>query len=84
MKAEKVLRTLNITRATLCKYVKSGIINVKSLQNGLYSYDDESVYQLKNNNKPRKTIMYFGKCVIDRDVEILIKQYRKDHSDEVV
>ena len=84
MKAEKVLRILNITRATLCKYVKSGRIYVKSLQNGLYSYDDESVYQMKNNNKPRKTIMYFGKCVIDRDFESLIEQYRKEHSDEVI
>ena len=44
MKAEDVLSLLRITRPTLMKYVKDGVIKVKTLPNGRYEYDEESVY----------------------------------------
>lgn len=47
MKAAKVLKILGITRQTLTKYVKEGIIKVHELPTGRYEYDDESVYAFK-------------------------------------
>lgn len=53
MKAKNVLKMLDITRPTLCKYVKLGIIKVKKLKNGLYDYEDESVYEFIGLKKER-------------------------------
>lgn len=61
MKAKEVLKILNITRPTLCKYVKLGIIKVKRLKNGLYDYDEESVYEfigLKKEKHNSKIVSY--------------------------
>ena len=44
MKAKEVLEKLNITRPTLTKYVKTGVIKVDNKVNGQYIYNDESVY----------------------------------------
>jgi len=44
MKANEVLKILNITRPTLCKYVKEGYIKATLLPTGLYDYDENSVY----------------------------------------
>lgn len=46
MKAKEVLRLLGITRPTLCKYVKQGLVKVDSVINGQYRYNAESVYAL--------------------------------------
>lgn len=46
MRAKEVLRLLGITRPTLCKYVKQGLIKVDSVINGQYRYSAESVYAL--------------------------------------
>ncbi len=43
MKSSDVLRVLDITRPTLTKYVKTGIIKVTTKPNGQYDYDEESV-----------------------------------------
>lgn len=40
MRSGEVLRTLHITRQTLCKYVKTGKIKVTKLPNGMYDYTD--------------------------------------------
>lgn len=58
MKAYKVLKLLNITRPTLCSYVKKGRVKVKRLPSGLYDYDEESVYKFLNKNIDRKNIIY--------------------------
>lgn len=55
LKAKQVLELLNITRPTLCKYVKQGLIKIDSEINGQYRYNSESVYALLNN-KSLKTI----------------------------
>ena len=44
MKAKQVLKILGITRPTLTKYVKEGIIKTLAQHNGQYIYDEESVY----------------------------------------
>lgn len=46
MKAKDVMRVLNITRPTLCAYVKKGLIKIDSEINGQYKYNRESVYKL--------------------------------------
>jgi len=51
MKAKQVLTTLNITRPTLTKYVKTGLIKVDSVVNGQYNYNEESIKSLLLNNE---------------------------------
>lgn len=46
MKAKEVLEKLNITRPTLTKYVKEGLIKVDSTINGQYNYNEDSVNKL--------------------------------------
>ena len=58
MKASEVLRILQITRQTLTKYVKEGIIKTTILPNGRYNYDSKSVYAFLNKEVPRKTYIY--------------------------
>jgi len=58
MLAKDVLRVLGITRATLTKYVKTGIIKVNVLPNKRYDYNEEDVYKFLNKDIKRKTIIY--------------------------
>ena len=50
MKAKEVLQMLNISRPTLSRYVKQGLIKVDSIINGKYRYNRESVEKLLTNN----------------------------------
>ncbi|WP_415874665.1 IS607 family transposase [Clostridium sp.] len=56
--SEEVLELLQITRPTLTKYVKEGLIKVNILPNGRYDYDKDSVYKLFNKGVERKTYIY--------------------------
>lgn len=58
MKSKEVLELLQITRPTLTKYVKEGLIKTTTLPNGRYDYDSESVYKLFNKGVERKTYIY--------------------------
>ena len=58
MKAKEVLELLQITRPTLTKYVKEGLIEVTTLPNGRYDYSKESVYKIFNKGVKRKTYIY--------------------------
>ncbi|HEY8365303.1 MAG TPA: IS607 family transposase [Haloplasmataceae bacterium] len=58
MKSKEVLELLQITRPTLTKYVKKGLIKVNILPNGRYDYDKDSVYKLFNKGVERKTYIY--------------------------
>ena len=58
MKASEVLKILRITRPTLSKYVKEGIIKVTVLPNSRYDYDTDSVYAFLNKDVQRKTVIY--------------------------
>ncbi|SHH19789.1 hypothetical protein SAMN02744040_01180 [Tepidibacter thalassicus DSM 15285] len=53
MKAKEVLELLQISRPTLTKYVKEGIIKTTTLSNGRYDYDKDSVigYSIRMYNK---------------------------------
>ena len=58
MKASEVMRILNISRSTLCQYVKQKKIlhNINKF-NGRYSYIPSSVYKLISDD-PRSNIIY--------------------------
>lgn len=58
MKCNKVLKILNVTRQTLCRYVKNNLIEVKVLPSGQYDYLNESVYKFLNKNLERKNVIY--------------------------
>ena len=58
MKAKEVLRLLRISRQTLTKYVKDGLIKVETLPNGRYEYNEKSVYKFLNKDLKRKTYIY--------------------------
>ena len=58
MKSNKVLKLLQVTRPTLCRYVKEGTIKVKKLPSGFYDYDEEAVYKFLNKDLERKNIIY--------------------------
>lgn len=61
MKAKEVLKLLNISRPTLCKYVKLGIIKTTLKGNGLYDYDEDSVYAfigIKKEKHKSKIVSY--------------------------
>lgn len=58
MKAKEVLRLLRISRQTLTKYVKDGLIEVETLPNGRYEYNEKSVYKFLNKDLKRKTYIY--------------------------
>lgn len=70
MKSKEVLELLQITRPTLTKYVKEGIIKIEVLPNGGYDYDKESVYKLFNKGVDRKIELldnyWFGIKMINR------------------
>lgn len=57
MKGKKVLKLLQITRPTLCSYIKKGIIKAEKMPNGFYEYDEESVYELLGVDK-RDVVVY--------------------------
>lgn len=46
MKAKEVMEVLSISRTTLYRYVKQGLIKVDACINGQYRYNKESVYAL--------------------------------------
>lgn len=58
MRTKEVLELLHITRPTLTKYVKEGIIKTTTLPNGRYDYDKDSVYKIFNKGVTRKTYVY--------------------------
>jgi predicted site-specific integrase-resolvase len=58
MKAKEVLKLLRITRPTLCKYNKIGLIKGKLLPSGFYDYDKESVFKLLNKDVERVNVAY--------------------------
>ena len=51
MKANKVLKILQINRVTLYRYLRDGKIQGERLASGHYNYDEDSVYKLAGLGK---------------------------------
>lgn len=58
MKSKEVLKLLNVTRQSLTRYVKDGLIKITILPTGRYDYDEESVYNFINKGIKRKNYIY--------------------------
>ena len=61
MKAKEVLKILNITRPTLMKYHKTGLIKIDTCVNTHYIYNDDSVYALlglKKTKRKKVNVLY--------------------------
>ena len=58
VKAKEVLQILRVSRPTLTKYVREGLVKVTLKGNGQYDYDTDSVYQMLNKDVERKTYVY--------------------------
>lgn len=80
MKAKEVMSILRISNPTLSKYLKEGKITAKTLPNGRYDYDEDSVYDFLNGGVPRKNYIYCRvssssqKKDLERQVEF-VKQF---------
>ncbi len=79
MKSKEVLHLLRVTRPTLAKYVKEGIIKTDRLPNGRYEYDTDSVYAFLNKDVKRRTYLYARVSGADRraDMEEQIRQLKQ-------
>lgn len=53
MKAGQVLKILNISRTTLVKYHKTGLIKIDSTINGQHNFNEDSVYALIGKTKQK-------------------------------
>ena len=77
MKSHEVLSLLKISRPTLTKYVKTGIIKVITVPNGQYDYDKQSVMALFNDGIPLSTYIYARvstpkqKAELENQIELL-------------
>lgn len=58
MLSKEVLQLLGISRPTLTKYVKTGMIRATRLPNKRYDYNSEDVFRLFNKGVERKTYLY--------------------------
>ena len=58
MKAGEVLRLLRISRTTLFRWAKDGILKRTKLPSGAYDWDEDSVYQILNKDVKRKNYIY--------------------------
>lgn len=54
MKTKEALKILGVSRPTLLKYVKQGLIKIDATINGQHFYNEESVYNLIGKKKPEK------------------------------
>lgn len=58
MLSKDVLSLLRISRPTLTKYVKTGVIRITKLPNGRYDYNQDDVFKVFNKGMERKTYLY--------------------------
>lgn len=58
MLSKEVLQLLGISRPTLTKYVKTGVIRAARLPNKRYDYNSEDVFRLFYKGVERKTYLY--------------------------
>ncbi len=58
MKTAEVMRVLRVSRPTVYNYRVQGKLTGKVMTNGQWSYDEEAVYKLLNDDVPRKSYVY--------------------------
>lgn len=87
MKSKDVLQLLQVSRATLYKYVKNGSIKVTELENGYYDYDKEDVMKLLKKDN-RKNVLYARISTYKQKSSLVyqieqLKEYCKNNNIEI-
>ena len=79
MKANEVLKILGITRPTLTKYVKTGLIKVNVLPTGRYNYDDNSVFSFigQKTKKRGESVISYARVLTQSQSKQLIEQNQR-------
>ena len=80
MKANKVLKVLGISRSTLYKYKRDGIIKIKTKFNdNFYEYDDDSVYRLLGDStkSKNKLIVSYARVSTQNQKKQLVEQNQR-------
>ena len=79
MKANEVLKILGITRPTLTKYVKTGLIKVNVLPTGRYNYDDNSVFSFigQKTKKRGESVISYARVSTQSQSKQLIEQNQR-------
>lgn len=79
MKANEVLKVLGITRPTLTKYVKTGLIKVNVLPTGRYNYDDNSVFSFigQKTKKRGESVISYARVSTQSQSKQLIEQNQR-------
>lgn len=55
MKTKEALKVLGVSRPTLLKYVKQGLIKIDATVNGQHFYNEDSVYKVIGKEKPENS-----------------------------
>lgn len=55
MKTKEALKILGVSRPTLLKYVKQGIVKIDATINGQHFYNEDSVYKAVGKEKPENS-----------------------------
>ena len=74
MKAKEVLKILCISRPTLTKYVKTGVIKATLQANGDYDYDEESVLAKSGIDTTIRKCIIYGRVSTQKQKKELEKQ----------
>ena len=79
MKANEVLKILGITRPTLTKYVKTGLIKVNVLPTGRYNYDDNSVFPFigQKTKKRGESVISYARVSTQSQKKHLLEQNQR-------
>ena len=79
MKANEVLKILGITRPTLTKYVKTGLIKINVLPTGRYNYDDNSVFSFigQKIKKRGESVISYARVSTQSQKKQLIEQNKR-------
>ena len=80
MKANKVLKVLGISRSTLYRYKKDGIIKIKTKFNeNFYEYDDDSVHRLLGDSTKSKNelIVSYARVSTQNQKKQLVEQNQR-------
>lgn len=79
MKANEVLKILGITRPTLTKYVKTGLIKITILPTGRYNYDDDSVFSFigQKTKKKGESIISYARVSTQNQKKQLLEQNQR-------
>lgn len=80
MLSKEVLDLLKITRQTLTRYVKTGLIRTITLPNGRYDYNNDDVYKIFNKGVVRKTYLYARVSTLKQKMDlekqiVMLKQF---------